>query len=185
VGVEYKVRSVVIDETICADLQIWDTCGEERFRTLTRQYYRDAYGKFNFNLGIILIFDLTDRMSFERLPNWVEDVIENGPKDVNIILVGNKNDLEDERKTSFSDAFNFANKFDLKYIEVSALTGDNVQILFENLTNIMVKKEIEREKSKKKKAKIDRSHVSANKSLTLNKSLRPEDRVKAKTECCS
>jgi small GTP-binding protein len=47
VGVEYKVRSLIIDDTTCADLQIWDTCGEERFRTLTRQYYRDALGIFN------------------------------------------------------------------------------------------------------------------------------------------
>ena len=47
VGVEYKVKSLFLDETTGADLQIWDTCGEERFRTLTRQYYRDTYGNYN------------------------------------------------------------------------------------------------------------------------------------------
>jgi hypothetical protein len=94
--------------------------------------------------------------------------------------------MEDERKTLFSEACNFANKYNFKYIEVSALTGNNVQLLFENLTRIMVKKEIEREKVKKKKGKIDKSHVSA-KSLNITQTKKEQDEGYSKNKkgtCC-
>lgn len=161
VGVEFKVKSLFLDETTGADLQIWDTCGEERFRTITRQYYRDTS-------GVILIFDLTNRNSFEKLASWIEDIGEYGPREVNTIIIGNKADLDDERKTSFNEAYNFANKNNLQYLEVSAKTGNNVGILFENLTKVMVRREQDNDKKRKKKGKIDKSHVTANKSITLD-----------------
>lgn len=168
VGVEFKVKSLFLDEKTGADLQIWDTCGEERFRTITRQYYRDTY-------GVILIFDLTNKNSFEKLSTWLEDINEYGPKEISIILIGNKSDLIEERKILFNEAYNFANKHNLQYIEVSAKTGNNVGLLFEHLTKAMVKRENENEKKRKKKGKIDKSHVTANKTITLDNTMKLEN----------
>jgi small GTP-binding protein len=177
VGVEFKVKSLFLDEITGADLQIWDTCGEERFRTITRQYYRDTY-------GVILIFDLTNRNSFEKLSSWLEDINEFGPKEITIILIGNKSDLDDERKVLFNEAYNFANKNNLQYIEVSAKTGNNVGLLFENLTKAMVRREKENEKKRKKKGKIDKSHVTANKTVTLDNTMKLEKQHTNNNGCC-
>jgi small GTP-binding protein len=176
VGVEFKVKSLFLDESTGADLQIWDTCGEERFRTITRQYYRDSN-------GVILIFDLTNRNSFERLHSWLEDITEFGPKETNTIIIGNKSDLIEERKTNFNEAYNFATKNNIQYIEVSAKTGNNVGLLFENLTKSMVKKEQENEKKRKNKGKIDKSHVVANKNITLDNSMKLE-KESTSNNCC-
>lgn len=185
VGVEFKVKSLYLDETKGADLQIWDTCGEERFRTITRQYYRDSNGNYKliykFTIGVILIFDLTNRSSFEGLDKWIEDIFNFGPKDVNIVLVGNKSDLDDERTTSFNEATTLSSKYNVPYVEVSAKTGNNVALVFENLTKVMVKREEENDKKKKKKGKIDKSHVTANKSIMLDNTISKE---RKESKCC-
>jgi Ras-related protein Rab-1A len=175
VGVEFKVKSLFLDESTGADLQIWDTCGEERFRTVTRQYYRDSN-------GVILIFDLTNRNSFDKLESWLQDINNYGPKDTNILLIGNKTDLADERVVSFSDANNFSIKNNLQYIEVSAKTGNNVALLFENLTKVMVRKEVESQKSRPKKPKIDKSHVTNNRTIGLDNTI--VNKEEKKKSCC-
>lgn len=93
--------------------------------------------------------------------------------------------MADDRKVSFTDAYNFANKYGLTYVEVSAKTGNNVGLLFETLTKTMVQKEMEKEKGKKKKGKIDKSHVTANKSITLENSMKLEKQQEYnKSKCC-
>jgi Ras-related protein Rab-1A len=175
VGVEFKVKSLYLDETTGADLQIWDTCGEERFRTITRQYYRDSS-------GIILVFDLTNKNSYERVTSWIEDIREYGPQGVNILLIGNKVDLEDDRQVNFNSATEFAKKLNTNYLEVSAKTGFNVALVFEILTKVMVEKEQEFNSKRKKKGKVDKSHVVANKSITLD-NFKLENEKNSK-KCC-
>lgn len=181
VGVEFKVKSIFLDEKTGADLQIWDTCGEERYRTLTRQYYRDA-------CGVILIFDLTNKNSFDKLSTWLEDISDNGPKETNILIIGNKSDLVDERRVNFNEAYNFASKNNIQYIEVSAKTGNNVGLLFENLTKIMVKKEQASEKKTKNEDKdrgtVDRSHVVTNRNITFDKKSIDQNINNTKKGCC-
>jgi GTPase SAR1 family protein len=130
-----------------------------------------------------LIFDLTNRNSFERLASWLEDIFDYGPKDVNILLIGNKSDLADDRTVTFNDAYNFSNKYNIPYLEVSAKTGNNVTMLFENLTRVMVQREQELDKKRKKKGKIDKSHVVANKSITLENG-KMEQEINKKNKCC-
>jgi len=176
VGVEFKVKSLYLDEKTGADLQIWDTCGEERFRTITRQYYRDSS-------GIILVFDVTNRNSFERMTSWINDITEYGPTGTQIILVGNKIDLDDDRVISSHEALNFANKNNILYIEVSAKTSYNVIYLFEVLSKTMVQKEFEFENKRKKKGKIDKSHVVSNTNIALGQY--DLNKSKNKNRCCS
>ena len=131
VGVEYKIKSFKLDTTTTVNLKIWDTCGEEKYRTITRQYYRGSH-------GIVLVFDLTNKNSFDKLYGWLNDIKEYGPKDACVMLVGNKTDVKERKKFLFEEGkkFGLANK--MPYIETSAKTGSNVVSLFESLTRRMI-----------------------------------------------
>jgi Ras-related protein Rab-2A len=93
IGVEFGAKNIkVSNKTI--KLQIWDTAGQENFRSITRSYYRSA-------IGALLVYDITHKETFEHLREWIEEVRSNGNPYMEILLVGNKNDLEDERVVSY------------------------------------------------------------------------------------
>lgn len=138
IGVEFKVKSLNVDQSTIADLKIWDTCGDERYRAVTRQYYNESK-------GVILVFDLTNKESFKKLDFWIEDVRVNSPEEASIILVGNKSDLVDQRKVSQKEIAEFANKKKLDFLEVSAKTGTNISFLFEKLSMKLITIEKERQ----------------------------------------
>ncbi|KJE92015.1 small GTP-binding protein Rab4 [Capsaspora owczarzaki ATCC 30864] len=104
-------------------LQIWDTAGQERFRSVTRSYYRGA-------AGALLVYDITNRESYNALANWLTDARTLASPDIVIILVGNKKDLEDDREVTFLEASRFAQENDILFLETSALTGENVDEVF-------------------------------------------------------
>lgn len=131
VGVEYKVKSLKLDPYTNVNLKIWDTCGEEKYRTITRQYYRDTN-------GVVLVFDLTNKNSFDKLSIWLNDIKEYGPSDTCIILVGNKSDVQDRKLSLFEEGKKLAMNYKMPYIEVSAKTGTNVLAMFENITKKMI-----------------------------------------------
>ena len=112
-------------------MSIWDTCGEEKFKALTRQYYRDTN-------GILLIFDLSNKKTFLNLKNWLNDIHEISPNDVNIILVGNK--IDAKRDVSKEDINKFVEDNFLTYFEISAKNGINVDLAFEKLAREIVEK---------------------------------------------
>ena len=124
-GIDFKVKIIKIREQVIL-LKIWDTAGQERFRTLTKQFYKNAE-------GILLVYDVTDRNSFLQIEEWVKTITDNKKKDAQIILVGNKCDLVESRTTSYEEALACSKKFDFKYFEVSALSGENVDTVFEFL----------------------------------------------------
>jgi len=132
-----------------------------------------------------LIYDITNSKTFDALSRWLEDIKEFGPEDINIIIVGNKFDLNYRREVSYQDASMLAEKYNIKYVEVSALTGKNVPDIFEILTNIMIKQDIARDNSRIKiKGKIDKSHVTANHNITLDRSVDPNSRNNSDSKCC-
>ena len=90
IGVEYKIKSILIDAYTSAELKIWDTCGAEQFRSLTRQYYRVAQGS-------IIVFDLTKKETFLYIQKWIKELNNNGNANIPILIVGNKSDLSTER----------------------------------------------------------------------------------------
>jgi len=113
----------------------------------------------------------------------LEDIREFGPEDVNIIIVGNKADMNYQRTVSLQDASFLAEKYNIKYIEVSALTGKNILEIFEYLTHSMIKLEQKKETSRNRtKGKIDKSHVTSNHNITLDKSFEPINKEDSK--CC-
>jgi small GTP-binding protein len=113
-------------------IQIWDTAGQERFKTLIRSYYHGAH-------GVIYVFDLTSRKSWEAIERWVEEVKTNAPETVQGIIVGNKCDLIRERKVNHEEAETLARAdLKMKYVETSALQCMNVKEAFEMITEQVV-----------------------------------------------
>ena len=177
VGVDFKVKTVVLDQNLKVDLQIWDTSGEERFRTITRQYYRDA-------AGIILIFDVTNEKSFSDIATWIDEINLVARKSVNIILVGNKADLEKNRVISYETANRFAMNHQIEYFESSAKTGHHVSDVFEKLAGNMVNI-LESEESNKLNSpqEIEKDFKSKGKEIHLD-SQSEYSRKKKKKNCC-
>merc|ERR1719326_553733 len=121
IGVEFGHRVVDI-EGQRIKLQIWDTAGQEAFRSITRAYYRGA-------TGALLVYDISRRSSFDHLAQWLMDARQNAQPNMVIILIGNKNDLE-HREVSFDEGAWFARQNGLFFLEASAKTGNNVEAAF-------------------------------------------------------
>ena len=123
IGVEFIATDIDVDGKQ-VKLQIWDTAGQERFRAIAKAYFRSA-------IGVILVFDLTDRKSFDDLSQWLSDVHAHCDPNAVVMLIGNKSDLESSRKISESEAKSFAELHNLNYLETSARVGDNVELAFQ------------------------------------------------------
>ena len=124
IDIDSLYKSIKIDKNLYTKLKIYDTAGQEKYRSLIKKYYQGTD-------GIILVFDLTNENSFNKLKSWINEVSDNTEK-AQIILVGNKADLI-ERKIDEETAENFAKQRDMKYIETSAKEGTNILLLFEEL----------------------------------------------------
>lgn len=122
IGVDFKIRTIDLDGK-SIKLQIWDTAGQERFRTITSSYYRGAH-------GIIIVFDVTDRDSFDHVKAWLKEISLYACANVNKLLVGNKCDMEDNRAVTFDEAKEFADANDMPFLETSAKRAINVEKAF-------------------------------------------------------
>jgi len=122
IGVEFGSRTVSIDNNQ-VKLQIWDTAGQEKFRSITRSYYRGA-------AGALLVYDITRRDTFEHLATWLEDCLKYSSPNIVIMLIGNKSDLEAQRQVTRDEGADFAKKHGLFFLETSAKTADNVDEAF-------------------------------------------------------
>lgn len=122
IGVEFGARLITI-EGQQIKLQIWDTAGQESFRSITRSYYRDA-------AGALLVYDITRRESFNHLSRWLEEARQNGNPSMTVMLIGNKTDLEHRRAVSTKEGEIFAQENGLVFMETSAKTSANVENAF-------------------------------------------------------
>ncbi len=132
VGVEYGARTIALanedagggSDTAIVKLQIWDTAGQDRFRSVTRSYYRGA-------VAAMAVFSLADRASFDRLTQWLSDAKTQARPDITILIVGNKADLEEERQVTTVEASKLAQAQGCcGYVETSAKTGEGVEAAF-------------------------------------------------------
>ena len=130
INVQSRKKQISFNEDIFLEMSIWDTCGEEKFRALTRQYYRDSN-------GILLVFDLSCNKTFLNLEKWIKEIKEVAPKNIITLLVGNKVDLKREVKEN--DVEKFCEENNLIYYEISAKDGINIDFAFEQLAKGIVK----------------------------------------------
>ena len=127
VGVELGTKFVKI-EGVGAKLQIWDTAGQERYRSLTSSYYKGCHGCF-------IVYDITNEASFQSISTWYEQAVKEAGKDISIILVGNKCDLESERKVSKEQGEEKARSMNASFFETSALSKVNIDDIFNEIVN--------------------------------------------------
>ena len=152
IGLDYKLKNVQLDDGKMVKIQIWDTAGQDRFRSITKNYFKGAH-------GIVLLYDITDKGTFESVRNWIKQIKEEVDDNVCIILVGNKIDLEDKRQVTKEEGENMAEEYGLMHFECSAKTGENIHESFNELLKKTVENfskvvdNIQLRKSKKKNKK--------------------------------
>ena len=157
IGVDFKMKKKEIDGKIIK-VQIWDTAGHERFRSITYSYYRGAN-------AIIIVFDITDKKSFLSITEWLKQIEKHAKENVFKFLVGNKSDLAEERKVTFEEAKEYADKHDLPYIETSAKEGININELFESSINSFLS---------------SNKYIGGDKNIKLNS----QSTTSEKSDCC-
>jgi Ras-related protein Rab-1A len=122
ISVDFRCRVIQLDSTVIK-AQVWDTAGAERYRSISRLYYRVTQ-------GIFLVYNVTDRTSFSCVPQWLSEIREFAPKDVVLLLLGNKSDLDTQRVVSFEEGKALADEFEISFMETSAKTSANVEAAF-------------------------------------------------------
>ncbi|XP_008496668.1 ras-related protein Rab-39B [Calypte anna] len=128
VGVDFYVQFVELEPGLRVKLQFWDTAGQERFRSVTRSYYRNSAGG-------MLLFDLTNRTSFESVRRWHREVTDTlQPSRLVFLLVGHKSDLVGQRRVARREAEKLAASLGVQYVETSAKDATNVVQAFQMLT---------------------------------------------------
>ncbi|KHN83156.1 Ras-related protein Rab-1A [Toxocara canis] len=129
-GVDFKLKTIKLGREKIR-LELWDTAGMERYRTIYNSYYHSAH-------GVMCVYDLTDERSFENLQNyWLKEIRNHAPSNAVLMLVGNKADLEDQRRVDFDRAEQLASRLGVSLYEVSAKTGINCEEAFQNLAAAM------------------------------------------------
>lgn len=125
IGIDFLSKTMYLEDRTVR-LQLWDTAGQERFRSLIPSYIRDSS-------VAIVVFDITNRASFQSTSKWIEDVRSERGNDVIIVLVGNKADLSDKRQVTLEEATTKATQLNIMFMETSAKAGHNVKTLFKKI----------------------------------------------------
>ena len=125
VGVEFGTKNFKIEDNI-VKVQIWDTAGQERYRSITNAYYKGAKGS-------LLVYDITNPKTFESIDRWLSDLKVNGDENISVVLLGNKSDLESDRKVTTQQGKEKAEFYKLAFLETSALNGNNIDNAFNEL----------------------------------------------------
>ena len=161
IGIDFKSKQVIIDDEPIR-LVVWDSAGQEKFRTITQSYYRDSD-------GILVVFDVSSRDSFSKVRIWVQSIKDTMTTPYDVILVGNKSDLPEHFVTT-EEAEELAQELGMKYIETSAKTGSNVDAAFYELATM-----VKRRKDANNTPHVEKMNVK----LDLTKTNK-----KKKKECC-
>ena len=132
IGVEFGSNDVIIGDNTYR-IQIWDTAGQENFRSITRSYYKNT-------ACAIIVYEISNKKSFENISSWIEECKNTAPKSILMVLVGNKCDLEDNREVTEEEGREFAEKNGMLFFETSAKTGKNVEELFKQSVKVIDQK---------------------------------------------
>ena len=183
IGFEFFSFMIKIENKIIK-LQIWDTCGQETYRSLISNFYKTS------SLAFIL-YSITDRKSFEDIEKWVKELRTNCSPDIKIFLIGNKNDLEESRIISKLEGENLCKKYGFEFfMETSAKTGINAKEIFIKCAMILYKDFLNYYKSERnlstssKSTYIDSKNKSKNEKSILKKFSDGKKNGKKNKKCC-
>ena len=125
--------------------QFWDTAGQEKYRSIASAYYKNAQ-------GVIMVYDITRRETFQNIDNWWDELKEQGEPDISMILIGNKNDLEAERTVTIEEASSMSKQKEIFFMEVSAKTNQDDCVRTAFLT--LLEEIITRQENKQKESQV-------------------------------
>ena len=170
VGVELGIKFLKI-KNIKAKIQIWDTAGQERYKAITSSYFKGSNGCF-------IVYDITNEASFDNVEKWYEQIQSETSKEIPIVLVGNKCDLEDERKVPIEKGKEKAQNLNCAFFETSALKKINIDKIFEELVNTIYEKT-----ANKNEDDINIEFIKEDKAVNLNEA-NDENKDNKKGGCC-
>jgi Ras-related protein Rab-8A len=145
-------------------LQLWDTAGQERFRSLTSNFFGRAD-------GFVLTYDISNRPSFDHVIGWMRDIKTKAPLDCDIVLCGNKSDLDNDRVVTFDEGKQLADEYGVQFFETSALTGQNVEKMFTALATTIKHKRIDEAEGSPIEATQSTDMASTNGGSTTNQTI--------------
>ena len=135
-GIDISNKDITLDDKKYK-LDLYDTAGQEKFRSAVGKFFKKSDCVF-------LVYEITNRKSFENISNWIKECKSNASENVLIVLIGNKCDLNEKRQVTTEEGENLAKKYEISFYETSAKTGDNVQKAFteilKNLSSNLRKK---------------------------------------------
>ena len=173
VGVELGIKFLKIKNT-STKIQIWDTAGQERYQAITSSYFRGSDGCF-------IVYDITNETSFNNIEKWFDKIHEENDKEIPVIIVGNKCDLENERKIPTEKAKEKAQNLKCAFFETSALKAINIEQIFEELVNTIYDKT----GGNKSDDDIHIEIVNENKGVNINSENNEENGDNNKKGCCN
>ena len=132
IGIEFGSKDLTINGKVYR-IQLWDTAGQETFRSITRAYYKNSACSF-------IVYDVTNRQSFLNVQDWYNECKKQTPKTVTMVLVGNKIDLKNKREVSYEEGEKFAKDNSMLFYETSAKSGDNIENMFYESAEIIANK---------------------------------------------
>ena len=132
IGVELSTKNYIFDNNE-VKVQIWDTAGQEKYRSITSSYYKGAQ-------GCLLVYDITRKETFDNIDKWFSELKNSSNSDITAILIGNKCDLSNERKVTTEEAQKKAKLLNMAFMETSALDGSNIDKAFSELVNNVYQK---------------------------------------------
>nr|XP_057903237.1 ras-related protein Rab-25-like [Doryrhamphus excisus]XP_057903238.1 ras-related protein Rab-25-like [Doryrhamphus excisus] len=165
IGVEFSTRTVQLDNCTIK-MQVWDTAGLERYRAITSAYYRGA-------VGALLVYDITKHVTYESAERWLKELYDHADPHMVVMLVGNKNDLEEMRTVPAEEAKAFAEKKGLMFMETSALDSTNVEAAFIDVLTAIHRKVASRQ--------VTRGSISA---VTLSGPIHPTGEAQQEGRGC-
>ena len=170
VGVEFGSINITIDNKIVKG-QIWDTAGQERYKAITNAYYKGALGAF-------LVYDITRKETFDSVDKWIPELKANGSKNMSILIIGNKSDLEDKRQVTKEDGEQKAANYGVAFMETSAYNGENIEVAFDTMVKGIYEK-CHKALEENKEVDIQEKGIDIG-----TKKQESEEMKKSKTECC-
>ena len=126
IGLDYKLKYIKLDSGKTVKVQLWDTAGQDKYRTIAKNYFKGSH-------GILLLYDVTKQSSYDNIREWIHDIKEEVSEKAIIFLIANKIDMTDKRKISKEKGEELAEEFKIPFFEASAKSGENVDEVFKAL----------------------------------------------------
>ena len=157
IGVDFRTKKIILDKE-SINFRIWDSAGQERFRSITQQFFKNAD-------GIILVYDVTQTETYTQINNWIEDIQKNKLPRTKVFLVGNKIDDEEKRVIQKEKAEAFSKEQGFDYFETSAKVGTGIEEMFTKVAEELckIKKEYNGTEEEEHSLKLDSGHKQAKK----------------------